>query len=147
MYNAPCGACTAFFPMVFRLRQVYHMMPPLYPDDHVARAIAIGTKVCTLHRLRPQIFLLELLTSCWQTLKLQVSPSSAPRLKHLDIRFYSLDAMFNNSVHVFNSSDAYFNSSATSQSGRTPIFDDRRLARLVGEAQDSVARRYKALGD
>ena len=41
-------------------------------------------------------------------MKLQVSPSLAPRLKHLDISFYSLDAMFNSSNGIFNCSDAYF---------------------------------------
>ena len=56
-----------------------------------------------------QFFLLELLTSCRQTLKLQVNPSLAPRLKHLSIHFYSSDTMFNSSDDIFNSSDASFN--------------------------------------
>ena len=55
MYNAPCGACT------FLLHGIFDFIkspPMLCPDDHVVRTIA-PTKT--------SIFLLELLTSFWQT--------------------------------------------------------------------------------
>ena len=133
VYNAPCGACTIFSHGVLTKSSLSSDASalPWWPhcQSHRNRYLSVYTSSAKTSKK-----LLELLTSCWQTLKLQASLSSAPGLKHLDIKFYSSNIMFNSSDDVFNSLDACFNSLATSQSGRMPAFDDQQLVGLLGQA-------------